>query len=254
MNSTRYTTTFAQLAKEKRIGVCPFAVIGDPTPEEFLKRMDIYLQHSPDFLELGIPFSDPVADGPTVAKADERALEAGMNTDKAFQLIKQLRTKTQIPFGLLVYANTVLRFGINRFYETAKKSGVDSVLIADVPLEEAAPFSAAAKKNDLDYIVLVSEYTDASRLKKIEKVGSGFLYVVGTMGVTGARKEMDPRLFTLLKRLKKEAHLPLVVGFGISQREHIEALEKAGAHGAIIGSKLVGTETPKLNDVLAQLI
>ncbi|MBP9717885.1 tryptophan synthase subunit alpha [Candidatus Gracilibacteria bacterium] len=241
------------MKNEQRIGVCPFAVIGDPTAEEFLDRMAIYLKHKPDFIELGIPFSDPVADGPTVAQADERALANGMNTTRALELVKKLRAQTDIPIGLLVYANTVLQFGIEKFYETAQKSGVDSVLVADVPLEEAVPFATTAKENNIHHIVLVSQYTDASRLKKIEKIGSGFLYVVGTMGVTGARKEMDPALFTLLKRLKKQTSLPLVVGFGISQRAHIEQLEKAGADGAIIGSKLVGTPTPQLDGLLQTL-
>lgn len=260
----RYKKTFAHLKKEKQIGFCPFAVLGDPNPRECLVRIKKYLETEPDFLELGIPFSDPVADGPTVQAADERALRAGMTPKKAIKLVSQIRALTnastekhnapEIPIGILVYSNIVFHYGIQKFYRDLAKVGADSVLIADVPLEEIAPFIKAARANKIHQIFLVSEYTDTKRLKKIEHTGNGgFLYVVSTLGVTGARKELPPTAIKLIKNLKRKTRMPLIMGFGISQPEHIRQLKKAGANGAIVGSLLVKTLTKNLPKTLRSL-
>lgn len=252
----RYRITFVRLKKENRIGFCPFAVLGDPTPQGCLKRIEKYLEAKPDFLELGIPFSDPIADGPVIQAADERALKNGMTPKKAIGLIKKIRStaarkaRSDIPIGILTYSNIILQYGIEKFYRDLKKAGADSILIADVPLEEIKSFAAAAKKNRLNQIFLVSEYTDVKRLKQIEKFGSGFLYVVSVLGVTGIRQKLSPQLFKLLARLKKQTKLPLVVGFGISRSEHFKQLKTAGANGAIVGSALVKTPTRRLSDLV----
>jgi len=283
-NSKRnsYTATFARLKKENRLGFCPFAVLGDPTETQTLARIKKYIEAGVDFLELGIPFSDPVADGPVIQAAGERALRHGMTPKKAIRLIKKIRRGLslrvsvavyrrslatssgwrlgarllrfarndkcyKIPIGILAYSNIIIRYGIAKFYRDLKKAGADSILIADVPLEEIAPFAKAAKKYKLHQIFLVSEYTDAARLKKIEKYASGFLYVVSVLGVTGARQKFPPQLFQLLARLKKQTKLPLVVGFGISRPEHLRQLKTAGANAAIVGSALVKTPLKKLS-------
>lgn len=259
----RYSITFARLKKEKHIGMCPFAVLGDPTARECLKRIKKYLEVKPDFLELGIPFSDPVADGPVIQAADERALKNGTTPKKAIALVKKIRSVVvrppqkrgkqahhDVPIGILAYSNIVLQYGIEKFYRDLKQAGADSVLIADVPLEEIAPFARAAKKYQLHQIFLVSEYSDVTRLRQIERFGSGFLYVVGILGVTGVRQKIPQTTISLIKTLKKKTKLPLVVGFGISRPEHLTQLKTAGANGAIIGSALVKTPTKNLSKVL----
>lgn len=251
----RYKSTFAHLKKEKRIGFCPFAVLGDPTPRECLQRIKKYLAAKPDFLELGIPFSDPIADGPIIQAADERALKNGMTPKKAVTLVRKIRSMLRqahhdVPIGILTYSNIVLQYGIGKFYRDLKHAGADSVLIADVPLEEIKLFARAAKKNNLHQIFLVSEYTDVTRLRQIEKFGSGFLYVVSVIGVTGVRQKLPPQLTPLLTRLKKQTRLPLMVGFGISRPQHLKQLKTAGANGAIVGSTLVKTQTKNLSKIL----
>lgn len=253
-----YQKIFARLKQEKRIGFCPFAVLGDPTPKECLKRIKKYVEAKPDFLELGIPFSDPIADGPTIQAADERALKSGTTPKKAIQLVEKIRamllqTQHYIPIGILTYSNIILRYGIQKFYNDLKRAGADSILIADVPLEEITPFAKAAKTAKIHQIFLVSEYTDNNRLKKIEKFASGFLYAVSVLGITGARKKLNKSTLNFVRHLKTKTKLPIMVGFGISSRDHIKALQKAGADGAIIGSALVKTPTFKLLHILKNL-
>lgn len=251
------------IKKEKRIGFCPFAVLGDPNEKECLKRIKIYLEAKPDFLELGIPFSDPIADGPVIQAADERALKAGITTKKAIGLVGKIRSiilpalagskddrTRSIPIGILTYSNIVLRYGISKFYRDLKRAGANSILIADVPLEEIKPFAQAAKKYGLHQIFLVSEYTDRKRLRQIEKYASGFLYVVSVLGVTGSREKISKNTLKLVKKLKQQTKLPLMVGFGISKIEHIAQLQKAEADGAIVGSALVNTNTKDLHKKL----
>ena len=260
-SNDRYAKTFARLKKERRIGFCPFAVLGDPTPKLCLARIKKYLSAHPDFLELGIPFSDPIADGPVIQAADERALKAGTTPRKTIQLIAEIRKMARknqpenrdIPIGVLAYSNIVFRYGIQKFYRDLKKAGADSILIADVPLEEIAPFAKAAKKHKIHQIFLVSEYTDSARLKKIEKIATGFLYAVSVLGITGERKTLNKSTLNFVRRLKTKTNLPIMVGFGISTRDHIKALQKAGANGAIIGSALVKTPTFKLPQTLKKL-
>lgn len=250
-----YKTTFERLKKEKRIGLCPFAVLGDPTPKQCLNRIKEYLKTSPDFLELGIPFSDPIADGPVICAADERAIKAGTSPKVAIGLVKKIRAMGQgdTPIGILVYSNLVIHYGIQKFYKDLKNAGADSILIADVPLEEIKPFAAAAKKYGLHQIFLVSEYTDSERLRKIEKHASGFLYAVSALGITGVRQKLNNTAGKLVRRLKKQTKLPVMVGFGISKPEHVENLQKSGADGAIVGSLLVKTPKNRLSKTLNSL-
>lgn len=257
-NHKRYEQTFERLKKENRIGFCPFAVIGDPDEKEFLRRIEAYISARPDMLELGIPFSDPVADGPVIQAADERALKNGITPKKAINLIKKIRQimekqKLNSPIGILCYSNIVLSYGITNFYKDLKEAGADSVSIADVPFEEIKPFAGEAKKNKIHQIFLVSQYTDEKRLKKIEAVGSGFLYAVSVLGVTGARKKLSASTTNFIKKIKKLARLPIIVGFGISRPQHISALKKAGADAFIVGSALVKTKTSDLKKALRLL-
>lgn len=249
----RYKTTFANLKKQRRLGFCPFAVLGDPTEAQTLVRIKKYIEAGADFLELGIPFSDPTADGPVIQAASERALQNGMTPKKAIKLIKKIRSvmarkaRHDVPIGILTYSNIILHYGIAKFYHDLKRAGTDSILIADVPLEEIAPFARAAKKHKLHQIFLVSEYTNAARLKKIHKFASGFLYVVSVLGVTGPRNKLNTNIAPLRTKL------PLMVGFGISKPKHIKNLKKTGVHGVIVGSHLVKTPIKNLQKILRPL-
>ncbi len=253
MLSTRYSQTFAQLKKEKKLGFCPFAVLASPTDAECLERVTHYIHAGADMLELGIPFSDPVADGPVVAHADQLALENGATTKKCLALVKKIRLAMAGPIGLLCYANSIHAYGIESFYHDAAQAGADSVLIADCPPEELQPFYHAAQKAGIHVVCIVTQDTTATRLKIIEKFATAFLYVVSTLGVSGTRSTLNPKLAATLKFLKKNTTLPLAVGFGLSSKEHLQAIKKAGADCGIVGSYLLKDTLKKLPAKLYEL-
>lgn len=225
----------------------PFLVAGDP---DFTTGISIVRQVLPfaDLLEIGFPYSDPLADGPTIQNADARALQGGMNPSRVFALIRAIRKTSAIPITVLVYANLVYQRGIERFYRDARRAGADGVLVPDVPVEEAEPFVAAAKKFGISPIFLVTLTTNPERLKKILLNAEGFLYIVSLLGVTGARRSLPKELTHLLKTIKSETDLPLAVGFGISKQSHITTLAKAGADGIIVGSALIKLIEESLDD------
>lgn len=234
----RITNTFDQLQKNSQTAFMPFVVAGDPNFSTSLKILRL-LTRSADVLEIGFPYSDPLADGPTIQAADERALKSSMNTDKVFDLILAVRKSTSIPISVLVYANLVFRYGINRFYQRAKQVGIDGILIPDIPVEESAPYLKAAKKYGIDQIFLVTPTTSPHRLKKILAVAQGYVYLVSLLGVTGARTKLHPSTLRLIKKIKKQTQLPVAVGFGISTADHVKAVTKVGVNGYIIGSALI---------------
>lgn len=253
MFSTRYSQTFARLKKENKLGFCPFAVLESPNDTECLQRIKMYLAAGADMLELGIPFSDPVADGPVVAHATEIALKNGATTKKCISLIKKIRKLTDSPLGILCYANSIHSYGITSFYHDAAKAGADSVLIADCPPEELAPFYEAAQNAGIHTVCIVTQDTDAKRLKEIEKFSSAFLYVVSTLGVTGTRSKLNPQLAKTLQFLTRNTSTPLAVGFGLSTKEHFASIKKAGALCGIVGSYLVKEALNALPEKLAKL-
>jgi tryptophan synthase alpha chain len=235
---TRIEQKFQEIKTKGRIAFMPFLVAGDP---DFETSISIAREIVPfaDLLEIGFPYSDPLADGSTIQAADNRALHSGMNTDRVFAFIKKLREDTEIPITVLVYANIVYQRGIERFYSEAKIAGIDGVLIPDVPVEESGPFVKASRIADIDSIFLVAPTTTSARLKKILWYAKGFLYVVSVLGVTGIRDSLSSGTPQFLRRIKRQTDLPLAVGFGISKKGHITLLKKQGADGAIVGSALV---------------
>lgn len=234
----RIEEKFQQLKKQGKTAFMPFIVAGDP---DFDTSLEIArtLTASADLLEIGFPYSDPLADGPTIQAADQRALKAGMNTDKVFELIREIRIFTKIPATLLVYANLVYQRGIHKFYRDAEEVGINGVLIPDVPIEEACPYVVAARKTGIDQIFLVTQTTTTERLKKIVQYTQGYLYLVSVLGITGARKQLRPETLSLVKRVKSCTDLPVAVGFGISKRAHVLAFQKARVDGYIVGSALI---------------
>ncbi len=243
----RYTQTFSALKEKNKIGFVPFWMLGDPTPEKSLEIILEKIAPHADVLELGIPFSDPLADGPTIQASVGRALDAGTTTVKCLELVSKIRAKFPTkPIGLLVYFNLILNFldsddtegNIDSFFKTAHESGVDSVLIPELPIEEVSIVEEVAKKYEIDLIFLVSTNTPTERVQPILEKGSGFLYAISTPSITGAKTDIAPETLEMIKSLKTQTDLPICVGFGISSPDHIAKLKEVGADGAIIGSKL----------------
>lgn len=242
---------FNEMRKNKKIAAMPFLVGGDPDYKTSLNRLR-QLAECSDLLEIGVPFSDPIADGPTIQNADQRALKNGATTDTILLLVAELRKTSDIPVTLLIYANMVLQKGIEKFYRLAYESGVDGVLIPDVPFEESEPYQKAAQKYNVDHITLVAPTTNEDRIKKIVSGATGFIYLISALGVTGARNTLPSSLKNQIARIKKYTCLPIAVGFGISTPQHVTELQKMGADGFIVGSALIklmedgATETAKL--------
>ena len=238
--SNRYQTLFAELAQQQRGAFVPFVAIGDPTPELSLDIIDALVTAGADALELGIPFSDPLADGPTIQDANLRAFAGGINVAKCFEILTQIRQRhPTIPIGLLIYANLVFKAGIENFYARCAKAGIDSVLIADVPLSESAPFRQAAIKYNIAPIFICPPNADDDVIKAIAENGQGYTYLVSRAGVTGTENKADKPLTHLLTKLKQYNAPPAIQGFGISTPQQVKEAIQAGASGAIAGSATV---------------
>lgn len=218
----------------------PFTVLGDGGREGSEQVLRTYIENGADALEVGLPFSDPTADGPIIQAADKRALDAGITVDDCFAILKAATKKHPVPVGMLVYYNLIFKRGADKFYADCKASGVTSVLVADLPLEHAGDIAAAAQKHGIQPVFMVSEQTPDERLTRIAKAADGYLYLVSYLGVTGKNNEIDASgLKKLLTRCRAKTDLPLCVGFGIHTPEHVRAVVAAGADGVIVGSRLV---------------
>ena len=216
-----------------------FTVAGDPDYATSLAIIREIAVSGADIIELGLPFSDPVADGPVIQRADLRAMEAGMNTDRLLDFVREFRADSAVPVVILTYANLIIRRGISRFYEDAAQAGVDGIVIADVPLEESSPFVRAAQAFGIAPIMMVSPTTSPERLDGILGSAAGFIYLVAVMGITGVRTGVDPAAIDLLKSVKKKTRVPIAPGFGISTPEQVLEWAEAGADAVIVGSAIV---------------
>jgi len=234
----RIDKKFLNLRKEGKMAFMPFVVAGDPSFAMSIKIIKTLLKYA-DLLEIGFPYSDPLADGPVIQAADERALKAGMNTDKVFELITKVRFFSETPITVLVYANLVEQRGLEKFYKDAKKAGVDGILIPDVPLEEIEPYIKVSKKFQIRQILMASQTTDNERLKKISKLAKGYIYLVTILGTTGVRAGVEQVTLDLINKVKVVSNLPLAAGFGISKKSQVDELGRAGANGFIIGSRII---------------
>lgn len=236
----RYEKLFASLNDKNQGAFVPFVTVCDPNPEQSLKIMETLVEAGADALELGIPFSDPLADGPTIQGANIRALDSGATPDICFALISQIRAKyPDLPIGLLMYANLVYSRGIDNFYERCAKAGIDSVLIADVPTNESEEFVAAARKHNVEPIFIAPPTASDETLDQVAKLGGGYTYLLSRAGVTGAETKANMPVSTLLDRLNQFDAPPALLGFGISEPEQVKQAIDAGAAGAISGSAVV---------------
>ena len=247
--ATRYQDCFAKLAEQGHGAFVPFVTLGDPTPELSLKIIQTLVESGADALELGIPFSDPLADGPTIQNATLRAMQAGATTERCFQIISQIRAQyPDLPIGLLMYANLIFAPGIDNFYAQCAAAGVDSVLVADVPVEMSAPFTAAAKRHGIDAIFIAPPNGDEAMLKAVANAGSGYTYLLSRAGVTGAETAAEMPVGHLLDKLKAFNAPPPLLGFGISRPEQVKQAINSGAAGAISGSAVVKIIENNLHD------
>jgi len=235
---SRLNDAFRDAKREKRAAFVPYVTAGDPSLERSVEIVRALARAGADVIELGVPFSDPIADGPTNQRAAERALAAGTTLSGVLAAVEVVRQDLEVPIVLFTYANPVLRYGIEAFAEDASTAGVDGVLFTDVPAEEMAPFENHIGAAGLDLIMLVTPTSTRQRMKAAARFGGGFLYLVSRSGVTGVRQDLDAGLADNIRMARKVSRLPVAVGFGISTPEQVARVAEK-ADGVVVGSALV---------------
>ncbi|EJD6661005.1 tryptophan synthase subunit alpha [Providencia rettgeri] len=253
----RYTQLFERLSHNNQGAFVPFVTLGDPDAELSLKIIDALISSGADALEIGIPFSDPLADGPTIQNANLRAFKSEITPTICFELLGRIREKhPTIPIGLLVYANLVFTNGIENFYIRCEKAGVDSVLVADVPMNESKAFREAALAHNIAPIFICPPNGDDALLQQIGQYSRGYTYLLSRAGVTGTEKRAEMPLTHLIDKLNQYQAAPALQGFGISEPEQVREAIKNGAAGAISGSAIVKIIENNLNkpDVLLKTL
>lgn len=254
LTGQRYNQTFANLKEKKEGAFIPFVTIGDPNAEQSFALIKTLIDAGADALELGIPFSDPSADGMTIQMAALRAINSGINTDICIDILAKVRAYApEIPIGLLLYGNLVFARGIDNFYRDMAAVGVDSVLIADLPIRESKPFREAALKYGVAPIFIAPPNASDETLQKVAQYSQGYTYVLSRSGVTGAETEAQMPATHLIDILAEYKAAPSVLGFGISHPAQVREAINAGAAGAISGSAVVKIIENNLNDNQAML-
>jgi len=234
----RLDEAFARMRLEGRPGLVTYTTAGDPDlprSAAILKALD---RAGADVLEVGVPFSDPLADGPVIQRATERALAAGGNLRSALAMIAELRAEIAAPIVIFSYANPLLRMGVREFAGRAASAGVDGVLALDLPIEEAGEFRETVAAAGIDTIFLLSPTTTQERVKRAAELGSGFLYGISRLGVTGARDQVSSGAAEMVRRIRSHTTLPIALGFGVSRPEHVAEIG-VYADAAVVGSALV---------------
>ncbi|WP_173917252.1 tryptophan synthase subunit alpha [Halobacillus sp. Marseille-Q1614] len=241
------TSFQGKLTKTKDLFI-PFVVAGDPTPELTIQFALKLQKAGADILELGVPYSDPLADGPTIQRAAQRSLKNGMSLTAAIELVPKLREAgVEIPVVIFTYYNPVLQLGYDRFFEMLEENGAEGVLIPDLPYEESEEIRQLADEKGVEFISLVAPNSDA-RIKQIAEHAKGFVYCVSSLGVTGERNDMSAEALSFIKKVKEHSQVPVAVGFGISKNEHVK-LVREHSDGVIIGSKIIRLIEDNLEDL-----
>ena len=234
---TRIADTFTQLRARREVGLIPFITAGDPDMETTFALVHEMARQGADIIELGVPFSDPMADGPTLQRAAERALQHGTSLSHVFELVRRVRQSLTIPILLFGYYNPIWRYGGERFAADARQAGVDGVLCVDLPPEEAAELKRETDRHDLDMIFLLAPTSSLDRAQRVLTRARGFIYYVAVTGVTGVRSALPADLSDIVRRIRAISPVPVGVGFGISSAEHV--VQVAGvADAAIVGSAI----------------
>jgi len=235
----RIEVTFARLKAEGRTGFVAFVTVGYPNVESTLRLVPALVEGGADIIELGIPFSDPLAEGPTIQHSSFAALQQGVTVSTCFEVMAKLRseglTAPLVPMG---YYNPILAYGIDAFTRDAAAAGADGFIVVDLPPEESGAMRDACMNNDLRLIYLLAPTSTDERVEQVARLGSGFIYCVSLTGVTGARQELDPGLSAFVGRVRRRTPLPIAVGFGISNATHFQAVGRI-ADAAVIGSAII---------------
>src|SRR5512136_2561971 len=228
-----------------------YIMAGDPKPELTPKIADALIKGGVDILELGLPFSDPIADGPTIQAASIRALASGTTPRIVLEIAREIKQKHDTPIAIMTYYNPVFHMGLDVFLNLAKACSVDGLIIPDLPIEEAEEYVENAKEYGIDTIFLAAPSTSPERLSKIIACSSGFLYLVSRFGVTGERTRVEDATIRLVKKVLPftKQRIPLAVGFGISEPEHVRSIIEAGAEGVVVGSAFVNTIQENRGDI-----
>jgi tryptophan synthase alpha chain len=235
---TRIAETFARLRDEHRPGLVTYVTAGDPDLDRTAGILHALDRAGADVLEVGVPFSDPLADGPVIQRATERALAAGTTLSGVLDLLRTMRDDIAAPVVIFSYANPILRLGPEQFADRAREAGVDGVLVLDLPIEEADDFRAMLAARGIDTILLLSPTTTDDRLRKAAALGTGFLYAISRLGVTGARDTLAAGAQEMVHRIRAVSDLPVALGFGISKPDHVREVAR-WADAAVVGSALV---------------
>ena len=237
---SRIGETMARLRQEKRLGLIAYLTVGYPDVEATLRLVPALAAGGADMVELGVPFSDPLADGTTIQRASHHALQQGVTPAVCLDVVRQLRARgLAMPLLLMGYYNSILAYGIDEFARDAAGAGADGLIEVDLPPEEAAGVRTACAGRGVDLIYLLAPTSSDERIALVATQASGFIYCVSLTGVTGARGELPSELPQFLARVRRHTSLPLAVGFGISKREHLKTVAGLGAEAVVIGSAII---------------
>ncbi|KAF5741855.1 tryptophan synthase alpha chain-like [Tripterygium wilfordii] len=231
--------TFSNLRKQGKVALIPYITAGDPDLSVTAEALKILASSGADIIELGVPYSDPLADGPVIQAAATRSLARGTNLDSIISMLKEVIPQLSSPIAMFTYYNPILKRGIDKFMSTVKDVGVKGLVVPDVPLEETGLLRMEAVKNNLELVLLTTPTTPKDRMKAIVEASEGFVYLVSSVGVTGARANISERVQNLLQEIKEATTKPVAVGFGISKPEHVAQIAGWGADGVIVGSAIV---------------
>ncbi|MDM9583520.1 MULTISPECIES: tryptophan synthase subunit alpha [unclassified Nostoc] len=236
---TAISDCFETLGHNHECALIPFITAGDPDLETTAKALQVLDRSGADIIEVGIPYSDPLADGPVIQAAATRALQKGTKLEQVLEMLQGITPKLRSPIVLLIYYNSILHRGIEKFLQQIAAAGVAGLVIPDLPLEEAAGLLQASSEMGIDVILLVAPTSDAKRIEAIARSSQGFIYLVSVTGVTGVRSQLENRVSDLLKQIRSVTDKPIAVGFGISEAEQARQVREWGADGAIVGSAVV---------------
>ena len=235
---TRIGKLFENLKREGRKGLIAYLTAGDPSPARTPELVEALVRGGADLVELGVPFSDPIADGPVIQRAGERALKAGTTLQKVLEIATEIRQRSEVPLLLFTYLNPVIRYGLERLAEDAAAAGIDGCLLTDASVEEAHEYVGAMHKHGLDTVFLAAPTSTERRLKLVTQYSTGFVYLVSRTGVTGEQDSLSAAVAPLVRAMRAVTDLPLAVGFGISRPEHVRELS-AQVDAVVVGSALV---------------
>jgi tryptophan synthase alpha chain len=249
---SRIAATFSRLAAQQRLALIAYLTVGYPRLDITPSLVEAAAQSGADAIELGIPFSDPLADGRTIQAASQQALKGGVTVARALEAASAARKRTEVPLLFMTYLNPILAFGLDRFCRAAAEAGVDGLIVPDLPPAESAELRRAGEAHQIDLVFFVAPTSSEAGLTAACRAATGFIYCIAVTGVTGARAELDPALLPLIETVRRHTRLPIVVGFGISRVEHLRAL--AGkADGVIVASALLDAIARAPEDPAAQV-